>query len=124
MGNRIVICHWDNGGHWEAIEISTAALGGHQQHETDIWPPVPDVTEGQNWPDGEAVYLNNCALAVTESPSASATTTPSPSDTLPDTGPGENLAMTVLGLALIAAGAWMKVKAMRAGVLIGGPDRG
>lgn len=109
MGNRIVVCHWNNGGGWDAIEVSTSALGGHSNHNRDIWPPVEGVSEGQNWPDGEDIWLNDCAIetTATESPS------PSASGTLPDTGPGEMAAMTLVGVMLIAAGAWLKVRSLR-----------
>lgn len=118
MGNRITICHWDNGGHWNAIEISTSALNGHDNHDLDIWPPIEDVTPGQNWPQGEAVYLNGCVLASTPSPgptstsSGSAGPTASSSATLPDTGTGENVAMALVGLTLILIGAWMKLRSL------------
>ena len=65
MGNKITICHWNESGHWTAIEVSTDALAGHEQHETDIWPPVPSVTEGKNWSQGQDVYLNGCVLQAT-----------------------------------------------------------
>jgi len=80
MGNRITICHWTDGTDWQALEISTSGLNGHDGHGVDIWPPVPDVTPGHNWPQGQAVYLNGCAITAEVVP------TPSPSSSLPETG--------------------------------------
>ena len=115
MGNRIVVCHWNNGGGWDAIEVSTSALGGHENHERDIWPPVEGVTGGQNWERGEDVWVNGCAVAASPepTPSVTGTQTPSPSSTLPDTGAEENAMMAVVGVSLIAVGAWMKVRSRR-----------
>jgi hypothetical protein len=98
MGNKITICHWNEGGSWDAIEISTEALNGHDNHGMDIWPPVADVTPGMNWPKGETVYLNGCAIQAIESPS------PSPSPSLPETGSAELMGLTVLSFVLIVVG--------------------
>ena len=109
MGNKLTICHWNNGGSWEAIEVSTSALSGHENHSTDIWPPVEDVTNGNNWPRGEAVYLNACAIAVvTPSPEP----TPSPTSSLPDTGTSMGMGVGVLAAMLIAAGAALVKKGL------------
>ena len=117
MGNRVVICHWNNGGGWDAIEISTSALGGHDQHERDIWPPIEGVSDGQNWEQLGAVWDNGCRIEATPSPSpsptSSSTASPSPSATLPDTGPAETAAMALTGLLMIAVGAWLKWRSLR-----------
>jgi hypothetical protein len=106
--NKIIICHWEGeGGAWQAIEINHNGLNGHDNHDYDVWPPVEGVTDGQNWPKGEDMYLNDCTL------NATATATPEPSEsptgTLPPTGASLNMA--VLAVAMIASGAWMKWKA-------------
>lgn len=80
MGNRIIVCHWTEGGHWNALDIPHEGLNGHDGHNGDIWPPIPEVTDGSNWPQGEAVYYNNCAIEAVVTPS------PSPSPSLPETG--------------------------------------
>jgi LPXTG-motif cell wall-anchored protein len=122
-GGSVVVCHWNNGGGWDALDVATSALNGHEQHDRDIWPPVGGVSEGQNWPDGEDIWLNDCRLQATPEPSQSATSsgTAPPSNsasvsatpTLPDTGPGEVAAMTAVGVALTLAGIWLKVQARR-----------
>jgi hypothetical protein len=96
MGATITICHWTDGGMWEAITVNHNALEGHQNH-FDIWPPVPDVTQGQNWPVGEDVYINGCALQAQPSPS------PSPGPSLPESGAGV-LALLLLATLLVAVG--------------------
>jgi hypothetical protein len=102
MGNRITVCHWDGSGHWDAIEISTSALNGHDNHDLDIWAPVEGVTPGHNWPQGETIYLNGCVLEAQASPSP----TPSPTSTLPDTGMG--VFPVPIALLLMAAGLALK----------------
>jgi LPXTG-motif cell wall-anchored protein len=104
MGNKVVICHWDNGGHWEAIEVATSSLNAHDNHDLDIWPPIEGGHQGMNWPKGEAVYLNGCVLASTPGPSPSG----SPSETLPETGASLNIAL--IGAAMVISGAWLKWK--------------
>lgn len=76
--SKITICHWANGGHWNTITISYSALEGHDNHDLDIWPPVPGETPGHNWPQGESVYANDCAIATTPTPTATATPTEAP----------------------------------------------
>jgi len=106
--SRIVICHWDeDGGYWQALDIPHQALNGHENHEYDVWPAVTDVTPGQNWPEGEEMYLNDCTLTASATPSPE----PSPTETLPPTG--ANLNMFIVAVGLIATGAWMKWKSMR-----------
>lgn len=109
MGNKVTLCHWAEGGHWNAIEVSTSALSGHDNHGIDIWPPIEEVTEGNNWPEGEAVYLNACVLAATPEPSDSPTSsgTASPSATLPETGPVGVLIMLISALILIGGGYYL-----------------
>jgi hypothetical protein len=110
--NKIIICHWNNGaGHWEAMEINHNGLNGHDNHEYDVWPPVEDVTEGSNWPQGEDMYLNDCALNATASPSPEPSPEPSPTGTLPPTGATEN--SIALGMALILTGALLKWKSRK-----------
>jgi LPXTG-motif cell wall-anchored protein len=117
MGNNVTICHFNQGGYWDAVTVSTNALNGHDNHELDIWPPIEDTTEGSNWPGGEAVYLNGCVLAATPEPTPTptdtATGTASPSPTLPETGAGENVILSMAGIFLIGAGIWLKLKALR-----------
>ena len=103
MGNRITICHWDDGGHWNAIEVSTNALSGHDNHEVDIWPSIPNVTAGKNWPRGEAVYLNGCQIDAEVVPTPS----PSPSSSLPDTGAELAMGFTILSFIMIVVGLLM-----------------
>jgi LPXTG-motif cell wall-anchored protein len=113
--DSLVVCHWqEESGSWAALTVPHQALNGHGNHELDIWPPVQEVTPGMNWPAGQEVYLNDCALPSSPSPtsSTSASASPSPTDTLPPTGAAENAVMAVLGVALIAAGAWMKAKSL------------
>lgn len=122
--NSLVICHWTQGsGHWEPITVNHSALNGHEQHSLDVWPPVEDITDGMNWPEGETLYLSMCALttAPSESPSPSpspsgskSTTTPAPTDTLPPTGAVETSGMLMVGAVLLAAGVWLKRRADRA----------
>jgi LPXTG-motif cell wall-anchored protein len=121
--NSLVICHWTNGtGHWEAITVNHNALNGHEQHSLDVWPPVDDITDGMNWPEGETLYLSNCTFATSpsESPSPSpsesstGTATPAPTDTLPPTGAVETSGMLMVGAVLLAAGVWLKRRADRA----------
>jgi hypothetical protein len=104
---RIIICHFNEGGTWEALDVPHQALEGHSQHETDVWPPVPEVTEGMNWPLGQEMYLNNCVLTASATPSPS----PSPTGTLPPTGASETIT-ALLGGALILVGVWLKVKSL------------
>jgi len=73
----------------------------------DIWPPVDDVTEGSNWPGGEAIYLNGCVLASTPEPSPTSSGTASPSPTLPETGPFEVGIMLISALILIGGGIFL-----------------
>lgn len=105
--DRITICHWSEGGHWEALNVPHQALEGHDNHDMDVWPPVEGVTDGQNWPRGQSMYINDCTLTASATP----TPEPSPSGTLPPTGANENMA--VLAVVLIAAGAWMKWKSTK-----------
>ena len=113
MGNRVTVCHWDNGGHWQAIEVSTSALSGHTNHDLDIWPPIDGVSPGHNWPQGTDVWLNGCVLAPTPTPTATSSTTaspsptPTPTSTLPDTG-AEAVIYTITGIVLIVTGGWLK----------------
>jgi hypothetical protein len=103
MGQPITICHWNESGTWNPIEISTNALNGHTNHEMDIWPPVEGVTPGMNWPQGEVVYLNDCVLAATTPPPE-----PSPSPSLPESGAAVSIALLMV-LFLLTTGTVLMV---------------
>lgn len=106
MGNKITICHFNEGGSWDSLELPPDALEGqgHQNHELDIWPPSSE-TPGHNWPQGEAIYLNGCVMTIHPEPSPS----PSPTSSLPESGGG--LILVPISLALIAAGLALRRRA-------------
>ena len=108
--DRTTICHWNNGGSWNAIEVAHSALGAHSAHELDIWPPIEGVTPGHNWPAGQDVFLNGCAVPVEESPPPEPS--PSPSNSLPTTG-ADPAIMAMLSGALILSGVGLSVARRR-----------
>jgi len=114
MGNQITICHYNESGHWDAIEVATSALNGHDGHDLDIWGPVEGVTPGHNWPKGEAIYLNGCVLETTVDPSPSPS--PSPSSSLPETGIAvADMLSLLMSLVLVITGALLIRTARRRG---------
>ena len=124
VSDKILICHWANGGHWNSINVSVEALEGHENHVWDIWPAVDGVTEGQNWNRGENVYVNGCETtrpgqplptpeptpseSVAPSPTITVTATavPTPAPTECETGVNEAALLVPLSVALAAAAMW------------------
>ena len=134
--DKIVVCHWANGGHWNQITVSVNALNGHENHQWDIWPAVDGVTDGQNWNRGENVYANGCETtrpgqplptpeptpseSVAPSPTVTPTPTPEPTVTVTATAtavptptptecePGVNEAAVLVPIAaaLVVAAMW------------------
>jgi hypothetical protein len=108
MGAKIALCHWNEGGSWNSLELPLQALEaqGHPNHALDIWPSSAG-TPGNNWPQGEAIFLNGCAMVIHPEPTATAS--PSSSPSLPESGT-ETLGLSVLALVLIVVGVFLMAR--------------
>lgn len=134
-GQKHTICHATGSETNPYVKITPSEagvfnghLGDHQDGE-DIIPPFEyqGETYSQNWPEGQAIFENDCEVPVvttTTVPKESTTTAPAvtttnPSETstvperqteitaetLPVTGPEDVLPLAVSALALLALGA-------------------